>query len=81
MYYFHENLRYDQIAEALGCHGEYVRTPEEFREALARCYQLASRENVSSVINCQALKEFTSTRAYPPGLYINAEPGCGAFAH
>jgi thiamine pyrophosphate-dependent acetolactate synthase large subunit-like protein len=81
MYYFHENLRYDQIAQALGGHGEYVRTPEEFREALARCYQLASREKVSSVINCQALKEFTSAREYPPGLYINPEPGCGAFAH
>ncbi len=81
MYYFHENLRYDQIAQALAGHGEYVSTPEEFREALARSYQLAAREKVSSVINCQALKEFTSAREYPPGLYINAEPGCGAFAH
>jgi thiamine pyrophosphate-dependent acetolactate synthase large subunit-like protein len=81
MYYFHENLRYDQIAQALGGHGEYVHTPEEFREALGRSYQLASREKVSSVINCQALKEFTSAREYPPGLYIKPEPGCGAFAH
>jgi acetolactate synthase I/II/III large subunit len=81
MYYFHENLRYDQIGEALGGHGEYVRTPEEFREALQRSYRLASRENVSTVINCQALKEFTSVREYPPGLYVNPEPGCGAFAH
>jgi acetolactate synthase I/II/III large subunit len=81
MYYFHENLRYDQIGEALGGHGEYVRTPEQFREALERSYRLASREKVSTVINCQALKEFTSGRDYPPGLYINAEPGCGAFAH
>ena len=81
MYYFHENLRYDQIAQALGGHGEYVRTPEEFREALGRSYQLASREKVSSVINCQARKEFTSAREFPPGLYINPEPGCGAFAH
>ena len=81
MYYFHENLRYDQIAEALGGHGEYVRTAEEFREALRRSYQLASRENVSTVINCQARKEFTSAREYPPGLYVNPEPGCGAFAH
>jgi thiamine pyrophosphate-dependent acetolactate synthase large subunit-like protein len=81
MYYFHENLRYDQIGEALGGHGEYVRTPDELRDSLERSYRLASRENVSTVINCQALKEFTSAREYPPGLYVNPEPGCGAFAH
>ncbi len=81
MYYFHDNLRYDQIADALGGHGEYVRTPEELREALKKSYQLASKENVSTVINCQALKEFTSAREFPPGVYLSPEPGCGAFAH
>ena len=28
--------RYDQVAEALGCHGELVRTPDELRPALER---------------------------------------------
>jgi acetolactate synthase-1/2/3 large subunit len=30
--------RYDQIAEALGCHGELVRTPDELRPALQRAF-------------------------------------------
>jgi acetolactate synthase-1/2/3 large subunit len=30
--------RYDQVAEALGCHGEFVRTPDELRPALERAF-------------------------------------------
>ena len=46
---------------------EYVRTQEEFRDALKRSYTAAANERVSSLINVQALKEFTSARNYPPG--------------
>jgi thiamine pyrophosphate-dependent acetolactate synthase large subunit-like protein len=81
MYLFQENLRYDKMAEGLGARGEYVHTPEEFRAALKRSYDAASKENVSTLINCQALKEFTSAKNYPPGNYMNAEPGTGAIAH
>src|SRR6266567_4258884 len=81
MYLFQENLRYDKMAEGLGARGEYVRTVEEFREALKRSYQVASKENISTLINCQALKEFTSGKDYPPGNAMNPEPGCGAVAH
>jgi acetolactate synthase I/II/III large subunit len=81
MYIFQENLRYDQMAEGLGARGEYVRTQDEFREALKRAYQSASKENMSTLINCQALKDFTSQRTYPPGTSMNPEPGCGAVAH
>jgi thiamine pyrophosphate-dependent acetolactate synthase large subunit-like protein len=81
MYLFQENLRYDQMAQGLGANGEYVRSVEEFRAALARAYKLARDEKVSSLINCQAIKEFTSPRDYPPGIALNAEPGVGAVAH
>jgi len=81
MYLFQENLRYDQMAQGLGANGEYVHTPEGFREALARAYKLARNEKVCSLINCQALKEFTSPRDFPPGIALNAEPGTGAVAH
>ena len=81
MYLFQENLRYDQMAQGLGANGEYVRTPEEFRAALARAYRLGRDEKVSTLINCQALKEFTSPRDFPPGISLNAEPGTGAVAH
>jgi len=81
MYLFQENLRYDRMAEALGAHGEYVRTPEEFRAALARSYRIAREQKVSAVINCQGIKEFTSGRDYPPGIALNPEPGIGAVAH
>ncbi|MBZ5611826.1 MAG: thiamine pyrophosphate-binding protein [Acidobacteriia bacterium] len=81
MYLFQENLRYDKMAEGLGARGEYVHTPDEFRAALKRSYDAASKQQISTLINCQALKEFTSARDYPPGNYMNAEPGTGAIAH
>jgi thiamine pyrophosphate-dependent acetolactate synthase large subunit-like protein len=81
MYLFQENLRYDKMAEGLGARGEYVRTPEQLREALKRSYQAAAKEMASTLINVQALKEFTSGKDYPPGIALNPEPGVGGFAH
>ena len=78
LYLFQENLRYDKMAEGLGARGEYVRTQEEFREALKRGYHAAAAERVSSLINVHSMKEFTSVRNYPPGNIINPEPGVGA---
>ena len=31
--------------------------------------------------NAQAIKEFTSAAQYPPGVYLNPEPGVGSVAH
>jgi len=81
MYLFQENLRYDKMAEGLGARGEYVRTQDEFRRALKTSYEVAAKERVSTLINVQALKEFTSGKDYPPGNIINPEPGVGALAH
>jgi thiamine pyrophosphate-dependent acetolactate synthase large subunit-like protein len=81
LYLFQQNLRYDQMAQGLGARGEYVTTPEELRDALRRSYQAATKESLSTLINCQGLKDFTSARKYPPGVAMNAEPGCGAVAH
>jgi thiamine pyrophosphate-dependent acetolactate synthase large subunit-like protein len=81
MYLFQENLRYDKMAEGLGARGEYVSTPEQLRDALKRSYQAATKEMASTLINVQALKEFTSGRDYPPGIALNPEPGVGGFAH
>jgi thiamine pyrophosphate-dependent acetolactate synthase large subunit-like protein len=81
MYLFQENLRYDKMAEGLGARGEYVKSAEQFRDALKRSYQSAEKETISSLINVQALKEFTSGKDYPPGIALPPEPGVGAFAH
>jgi thiamine pyrophosphate-dependent acetolactate synthase large subunit-like protein len=81
MYLFQENLRYDKIAEALGARGEYVTRPEEFLPALKRSYQIAAKERVSSVINCQAKREFWQRAQYPPGFLGKVEPGCMAYDH
>jgi len=81
MYLFQENLRYDKMAEGLGARGEYVQTPEQLREALARSYDEAAKNQISTLINVQALKEFTSGRDYPPGIALPKEPSVGAFAH
>jgi acetolactate synthase-1/2/3 large subunit len=34
-----EGTRYDQVAEALGCEGEFVQTPAELRPALERAFE------------------------------------------
>jgi thiamine pyrophosphate-dependent acetolactate synthase large subunit-like protein len=81
MYLFQENLRYDKMAEGLGARGEYVQTPEDLRAALKRSYQIAAKENISTLINVQALKDFTNGAAYAPGIALPVEPGAGAFAH
>lgn len=81
MYLFQENLRYEKIGKALGARGEYVTAAADFGPALRRSYEIAAAEGVSTVINCQAIKEFWSARDYPPGLLQKAEPGCMAYYH
>ena len=81
MYLFQENLRYEKIGEALGARGEYVTRAEDFLPALERSYQIAAAERVSTVINCQAIKEFSSVRDYPPGHLGKVEPGCMSYYH
>jgi thiamine pyrophosphate-dependent acetolactate synthase large subunit-like protein len=82
MYLFQENLRYDKIAESLGCRGEYVRTPAELTVALKRSYDIAAKERVSTIINCQSLKEFGSAKDFPPGRApAGGDPGVGSYRH
>ena len=81
MYLFQENLRYEKIGEALGARGEYVTDADDFAPALKRSYEIAAAEGISTVINCQAIKEFWSARDYPPGLLQKVEPGCMAYYH
>ena len=81
MYLFQENLRYDKMVGALGARGEYVTTPQQLKQALARSYKIASEDRVSTLINCQAKKEFSSVRAYPPGTPRNVEPGALSYSH
>ena len=33
---------------------------------------------MSTLINCQGMKDFTSAKNYPPGVALNPEPGCGS---
>ena len=80
MYLFQENLRYDKVAEGLGARGEYVTKAEDFLPTLKRSWEMASKEGVSTLINCQARKEFW-TNEYPPGMPQKVEPGCMAYYH
>jgi thiamine pyrophosphate-dependent acetolactate synthase large subunit-like protein len=81
MYLFQENLRYDKIGEALGARGEYVTRPEDFLPALKRSYEIAAKERISTVINCQARREFWVRAQYAPGFLGKVEPGCMAYDH
>jgi acetolactate synthase-1/2/3 large subunit len=81
MYLFQENLRYDKIGEALGARGEYVTRPEDFLPALKRSYDIAAKERISTVINCQAKREYWQRAQYEPGMLGKVEPGCMAYGH
>jgi thiamine pyrophosphate-dependent acetolactate synthase large subunit-like protein len=81
LYYYQENIRYDKIAEQLGVRGEYVKTPEDLRGALSRSYESAEKRGLSTLINCQGLKEFNVNSLYPPALGFAPEPGVGAVTH
>jgi thiamine pyrophosphate-dependent acetolactate synthase large subunit-like protein len=81
LHLFSENIRYDEMAERLGVYGQYVRSAEQLRAALGRAYEMAARESLPSLINVQAIKEFCSRTAYPPGLGVNPEPSIGSHYH
>jgi acetolactate synthase-1/2/3 large subunit len=53
-------VRYDRIAEMMGCHGEWVRTPDELRPAIERA--IASRK--PAVLHVQVDRDLNTT---PPG--------------
>jgi thiamine pyrophosphate-dependent acetolactate synthase large subunit-like protein len=81
IYLFQENVRYDKVAEGLGARGEYITRPEDFLPALQRSYDFAAKERISTVINCQAKREFWNRSQYEPGQLGKVEPGCMAYYH
>ena len=53
----------------------------DFLPALKRSYQIAANEKISTVINCQAKREFWQKAQCPPGFLGKVEPGCMAYDH
>lgn len=47
---FERNLRYDKMAEALGCHGEYVDEPDQLHDALIRALN-ATKKGQPALVN------------------------------
>ena len=75
-----ENIRYDIMAQGLGARGELVQTPEALRAALQRAYDAASREKLSTLINCHGLKEFSDPQTHAPVVAsFHPAPGIGAW--
>ena len=81
LHLFQENLRYDKVAEALGCHGEYVTEAAEVLPALRRAYDVAVNDRLPTVLNVQGRKEFWDASVYPPGILGKVEPGVGAYSY
>jgi len=79
---FQENLRYDKLAEALGCYGEYVTKAADLPGALDRAWKMTIAKSVPVVLNCQGKKEYWQDKEkYPPGNLGKIEPGCMAYYH
>ena len=54
--------RFDKMAEALGCHGEYVEQPQDIRPALERA-SAAAKKGVPAVINVKTDRNARATTA------------------
>ena len=81
LHLFQENLRYDKVGEALGCHGEYVTEAAEVLPALRRAYDVAVNDRLPTVLNVQGKKEFWDGSVYPPAILGKVEPGVGAYSY
>ena len=66
---------FQDVRGKYGSEGEYVMTPQQLRVALKRSYDIAAKQGISTVINCQAKKEFTQ------GVRLGPEPSVGAIMH
>lgn len=68
-----DEIRYDQLAQSMGAHGEYVRTPAELRPALERCRDLAGPAVIHVEVDAgahlwaPALKTFKAMHEEPAG--------------
>ena len=59
----HAPVRYDKVAEAMGCHGEYVDKASDIRPALERAAASGKPAVIHAVVDPVANVD-------PPGLYI-----------
>jgi acetolactate synthase-1/2/3 large subunit len=59
----HAPVRYDLVAEAMGCHGEYVVKASEMAEALARAEASGKPAVIHAVVDADANVD-------PPGMWI-----------
>ncbi len=79
---FQENLRYEKLAEGLGCYGEYITKASDLAPALERGWKMAIAKSLPVVLNCQGKKEWWQEKdKYPPGNLGKIEPGCMAYYH
>ena len=71
---FIPNQRYDKMFEAIGCHGEWVTSPKDLRDALIRSFE-AAEKGIPAVLNVD-----TSRRINPPVTHITPSYAVG-WAH
>ncbi|MHB1418524.1 MAG: thiamine pyrophosphate-binding protein [Bacillota bacterium] len=66
---FISGIRYDKIAEYLGCHGEYVTRPEQIRPALERAFK-AAEGGQPAVINVEVDKTLSNPVTHTAGYTV-----------
>ena len=66
----HAPVRYDQVAQAMGCHGEYVETESEVRPALERAVASGKPAVIHAVVDPEANVD-------PPGNWLWAAARTG----
>jgi acetolactate synthase-1/2/3 large subunit len=67
----HAPVRFDKVAEAMGCHGEYAQTPAELRAALERSADAGKTAVIHAAVD-------PDENTNPPGLALWAAARSGA---
>jgi len=75
---FPENIRYDILANGLGCYGAYVTNPADFAGVFESAYNTAVKERLPSLICCQGKKESLDKR-WPPDFWGAPNPGVAGY--
>jgi acetolactate synthase-1/2/3 large subunit len=56
------DIRYDEIFERMGCHGEYVTEPQEIRPALQRAFESGKPSVINVIVDKTVFSDFHKAR-------------------
>jgi len=75
---FPENVRYDMLAQGLGCYGAYVKDPADVPGVIESAYNTIVKERIPALVVFQGKKESLDKR-WPPDFWGTINPGVSGY--